>query len=128
MKSVKEYINEALKLGSSQSRYKYYPETKKELQNLLKQLIEERGYDGDFNDIDTSEITDMSSLFSGTALGIYRFNGDISGWDVSNVTDMSFMFANCKNFNQDISNWVVSSVTTMVGMFHNSVFDGDISK
>ena len=39
MKSITTYIIEALKLGKS--RYKYQPKTKKELQELLKQLIKE---------------------------------------------------------------------------------------
>ena len=50
MKNLTTYINEALKLGKS--RYKYYPKTKEELQDLLKQLIEERGNKEDLKDID----------------------------------------------------------------------------
>ena len=88
MKSIATYINEALKLGKK--RYKYQPETKEELQDLLKQLIEERGNEGDFNDIDTSKITDMSGLFEYS-----EFNGDISKWDVSNVKKFNNIFANC---------------------------------
>ena len=113
MKSIATYINEALKLGKK--RYKYQPETKEELQNLLKQLIEERGNEGNFNDIDTSEITDMSYLF-GT---LEEFNGDISNWVVSNVTDMDYMFNGCDSFNQDISNWDVSNVKNNLEIFDN---------
>ena len=122
MKSINIYIKEALKLGKK--RYKYQPETKEELQDLLKQLIKERGNKADLNDIDTSAITDMSGLFY-----YYSFNGDISNWDVSNVTDMRWMFKYSK-FNGDISNWNVSNVTAMSGMFENSKFtgkNGDIS-
>ena len=123
MKSINIYINEVLKLGKS--RYKYCPKTKKELQELLRQLIEERGNDGDFNDIDTSEITDMSSLFSYNP----KFNGDISKWDVSNVRNMRYMFYRCTMFNQDISKWNISNVTNMTGMFgHCYKFNKDISK
>ena len=122
MKSINIYIKEALKLGKS--RYKYHPETKEELKKLMKQLIEERGNDGDFNDIDTSKITDMSGLF--TYLG--KFNGDISKWDVSNVIDMKYMFYNCNNFNQDISCWDVSKVTNMSYIFFGCrKFNKDIS-
>ena len=78
MKSIANYINEALKLGNK-SRYKYHPETKEELQDLLNQLLKERGNEGDFNDIDTSKITDMSYLF----YELTDFNGNISQWDVS---------------------------------------------
>ena len=112
MKSITTYINEALKLGKS--RYNYYPKTKEELQDLLKQLIEERGNDGDFNDINVSNITDMSYLFENI-----DFNGIISSWDVSNVTNMSYMFYGCESFNQDISNWNVSNVKNNRKIFHN---------
>ena len=89
MKSITIYINEALKLGKS--RYKYQPKTKEELQDLLKQLIKERGNDGDFNDIDVSNITDMSHLFK----GMKEFNGDISNWDVSKVANIYMVFWDC---------------------------------
>ena len=114
MKSITTYINEALKLGNK-SRYKYHPETKEELQDLLKQLIEERGNEGNFNDIDTSKITDMSDLF----YDLIDFNGNISQWDVSNVTDMYGMFYGCKAFNQDISAWGVSNVKDRQFRFSN---------
>ena len=115
MKSINQYINEKLKIRkSNKPSYQYFPKSKKELRDILKQLIEERGYDGDFNDIDTSNITDMSELFD----GMEKFNGNISEWDVSNVTDMTGMFEYCKSFNQDISNWDVSNVTDMEYMFY----------
>ena len=113
MKSITTYINEALKLGNK-SRYKYHPETKEELHDLLNQLLEERGNEGYFNDIDTSKITDMSDLFYDY---LTDFNGNISQWDVSNVTNMHGMFSNCANFNKDISNWDVSNVNKKYGIF-----------
>ena len=123
MKSIANYIKEALKLGNK-SRYKYHPETKEELQDLLNQLLEERGNEGDFNDIDTSKITDMSDLF----YDLTDFNGNISQWDVSNVTNMSSMFYKCKSFNKDISKWDVSNVTNMYSMFRVCrSFNQDIS-
>ena len=123
MKSINIYINEVLKLGNK-SRYKYHPETKEELKELLNQLIKERGNEGDFNDIDTSKITDMSDLF----YALIDFNGNISQWDVSNVTDMSNMFYKCKTFNKDISSWDVSNVTNMYSMFRIcKSFNQDIS-
>ena len=60
---------------------------------MLNRLIEERGNEGNFNDIDTSKITDMSNLFD----SMNKFNGDISNWDVSNVTDIVYMFYECNN-------------------------------
>ena len=114
MKELNRYITEKFKIRkSNKPSYKYFPETTKELKDLLKQLIEERGNEGDFNDIDTSKINDMSELFD----NIEKFNGDISKWDVSNVTNMSNIFFDCKLFNQDISNWNVSSVK-----YHNEMF------
>lgn len=97
----------------SKHLYKYFPKTKEELRNLIKQRIKEEGIEVDLNDIDVSEITDMYGLLSGFDI----FNGNISGWDVSKVTDMSGMFYNCEKFNQDISKWNVSKVTDMCFMF-----------
>ena len=102
--------------------YNYHPKTKDELKELIDKLINERGKDTDLNDIDTSEITDMSYMFKES-----YFNGDISNWDVSNVKDMSGMFLDSK-FNGDISEWDVSNVTNMAYMFYGSKFNGDISE
>ena len=122
MKSLHEIILEKLKI--KKSSYKYFPKTKEELKDLLKQLIEERGNEGDFNDIDVSNITDMSYLFD----GMIKFNGDISNWDVSNLTNMYAMFEGCKSFNCDISDWNISNVEYMEYMFHGcKSFNQDIS-
>ena len=117
MKEIVKFIKEGLKITSKTkiNKYNYHPKTKRELQDLLNRLIEERGNEGNFNDIDTSEITDMadlSELFS----DVEKFNGYISNWNVSNVTNMCCIFE-CKSFNQDISNWDLSNVTNMVWMF-----------
>ena len=122
MKSITTYINEKLIVNKNTraKKYNYYPETKEELQDILKELIKERGNEGDFNDIDTSEITDMSKLFYDmiSIVDSYNnFNGDISGWDVSKVTNMQGMFSHCKYFNKDLSKWNVSNVKNMNGMF-----------
>ena len=91
----------------------YKPKGRNTLKDLLKRMIEVRGDEGDFNDIDTSEIKDMSFLF------FYNntFNGDISGWDVSRVKNMSEMFCNATSFNQDISKWEFPNVRDMNSMF-----------
>lgn len=125
MKSITIYINEKLIIKKNNTIYKYHPKTKEELQDIIRKLIEERGNEGDFNDIDTSAITDMFSLFE----DIEEFNGDISKWDVSNVTSMRSMFDSCKSFNQDISEWNVSKVDDMSWMFFGcKSFNQDISK
>ena len=116
MKTLKLYINEALHVNkdTKEDYYNYHPKTKAELKELIKKLIKERGENANLNDIDTSEITDMSFLFH-----LKRFNGDISEWDVSNVTDMNSMFYGSR-FNGDISEWDVSNVKYMKRMFVNS--------
>ncbi|KEZ18003.1 BspA family leucine-rich repeat surface protein [Mycoplasma capricolum] len=73
---------------------------------------------------DTSNITNMSELFTKTTL----FNQDISNWNTSNVDDMSFMFEDSNSFNQDISNWDTSNVKNMNKMFSNAKnFNQEIS-
>ena len=124
MKNLIDHINEKLQIGSNTKlgdKYSYHPKDINELSDIIDELIKERGNNADLNDIDTSEITDMSYLFHKS-----KFNGDISGWDVSNVKNMESMFANSK-FNGDISQWDVSNVTDMYGMFYASKFNGDIS-
>ena len=96
MKEIVKFIQEGLKITAKtkvneKPKYNYHPKTKEELKDLLKQLIEERGNEGDFNDIDTSKIKDMSDLFN----GMDKFNGDISKWNVSNVKNNNKIFYNC---------------------------------
>ena len=123
MKSLTQHITEKLVLNNTTKvrKYNYHPKTNDELQDLVSKLIEERGIEADLNDIDTSEITDMSYVFYKS-----KFNGDISEWNVSNVTDMMQMFYHSK-FNGDLSNWDVSKVKKMGHMFEYSEFNGDIS-
>jgi surface protein len=73
--------------------------------------------------IDTSNITDMSDMFSGnfpnTSTPVFWdaiFYG-IEKWDVSNVTNMKNMFNGAEYFNRNLKNWDVSNVTDMSGMF-----------
>ena len=117
MRKLKEYIT----VEESRS-YDLKPANKRELRELIKQRIKEQGPDCSLNDIDVSEIKDMSELFRES-----NFRGDISKWDVSNVEDMSKMFL-ASYFNGDISKWDVSNVKYMSEMFRLSSFNGDISK
>ena len=114
MKTLVDRINEALKIGNNLSEWSSYscqPKTKKELQEIIKDRISKEGPNCDLNDIDVSQITDMSYLFYGS-----KFDGDISRWNVSNVISMTGMFDRSK-FNQDISKWDVSSVENMTDVF-----------
>jgi surface protein len=135
MKTLNRYINERLVLSKNNNKttkYTLFPESKEELEKMIRDEIEKKGNECSLNHIDTSKITDMRYLFEfdGIPNSLNHFNGDISEWDVSNVTDMSCMFHN-SDFNgehSDLSNWDVSNVTNMIDMFAHSSFNGDISK
>jgi len=139
MKTIDIYINEKLNLSIE---YTYKPKDKEELEKILIKRFK-KDKDANLNDIDVSNITDMSGLFIGLNpcnINIsewdvsnvkdmnhmfYRcdeFNSDLSDWDVSNVKDMGFMFSDCKKFNCDLNDWDVSNVTNM-----RYIFDGCIS-
>ena len=124
MKQIKNYINEKLHVTTKSHIHHYTckPRTKRELQEIIIKRIEEDGNDCDLNDIDVSDITDMSYLFNTNEHNyghkIFQdFNGDISLWDVSNVKIMNYMFWGCKQFNCDLSRWNVSNVKDMYCMF-----------
>ena len=70
----------------------------------------------DLHNLDTSNITDMSEMFSGgTNL---KTIGDLSNWNTSNVTDMSDMFDQASMTDiGDLGQWDTSKVTDMAGMF-----------
>ena len=97
----------------------YKPKDEDNLKELLKRMIEKRGDEGDFNDIDTSDIEDMNSLFYKKE----RFNGDISGWDVSKVKDISYMFHDATSFNQDLSKWNLTKKDTLDIFFNCPIKD-----
>ena len=73
MKSLAHYIQEKLIINSLQEKlvikkksnngYKYFPQTKKELKDIILKRIKIEGNEVDLNDIDVSNITDMSTLF-----------------------------------------------------------------
>ena len=92
MKSLVHYIQEKLiiKKNKGSNNYKYVRKSKDELRDIILKRINDEGNEVNLNDIDVSNITDMSSLFEGI-----NFNGNISSWDVSNVTNMGSMFENC---------------------------------
>ena len=69
------------------------------------------------NYLDTSNVIDMSSMFSFclelTAL-------DVSEFDTANVTNMEYMFSNCKRLAAlDVSRFDTSNVTRMYAMFQS---------
>lgn len=68
-------------------------------------------------DIDTSNVTDMSEMFC----NCFRLkNIDIKGFNTSNVTSMKRMFDGCKKLlSLDLSNFNTGNVTDMGGMFES---------
>ena len=63
MKTLTSHINESLKIGKNLSKfsaYSYKPETKEELEKIIKGRISKEGSNCDLNDIDVSLITDMT--------------------------------------------------------------------
>ena len=65
--------------------------------------------------LDTSKVTDMSSMFDGCT-GLTSL--DLSKFDTSKVTDMSWMFIGCTGLTSlDLSNFNTGKVTNMHGMF-----------
>jgi len=115
MKSITTYINEKLIIKKNNTTYKYFPKTKEELQDIIRKLIEERGNEGDFNDIDTSQLTNMDYIFKDK---FPLFNGDISEWDVSNVTRMRKMFEECHRFEgKGLNNWDISNCENFESTF-----------
>jgi len=93
------------------SEGKFQPQNKKELKKLLtcETIFLEN--------IDTSLITDMSSLFEKSLRK--DFSG-IGSWDTSKVCSMKKMFKEAENFNEELNSWDLSSVVDMRKMFYGA--------
>lgn len=78
--------------------------------------------------IDTSGVTDMSSMFVNT----YNLTDiDVSKWDTINVRSMSGMFSGAGSLSKlDLDQWNTSKVTSMNSMFSStsSLTDVDVSE
>ena len=69
----------------------------------------------DLSALDTSEVTNMSGMFSRCSS---LTNLDVSNFDTSKVTNMSFMFYECSSLTSlDVSTFDTSNVTNMQEMF-----------
>ena len=74
MKSLSHYIQEKLIIKKNKAtNYRYFPQTKEELKDIISKRIKDEGNEVDLNDIDVSTITAMSNFFE-----YLDFNGDIS--------------------------------------------------
>ena len=70
-------------------------------------------------DLDTSNLTDMDSMF----YNCYSFNQRLDNWDTSNVVSFGSMFYGCHSFNQPL-NWNTGKVRWMSHTFsHCKVFN-----
>ncbi len=75
--------------------------------------------------LDTSRVTNMSSMFEGAGNEAATFDLDLSGWSTSNVTTMASMFHAAGTYADDwsignISGWNTSNVTDMSNMFYGA--------
>ena len=70
--------------------------------------------DIDLSSFDTSNVTNMSNMFSGSTIKEI----DLSSFDTSKVTNMSSMFSYCEEIEEiDLSSFDTSKVTNMSDMF-----------
>ena len=95
MKTLNRYLNELAPIGKLEK----IKATDSTIKQLVREGIKKYGKKADLNYIDTSQVTNMESLFKNT-----DFNGDISDWVVSNVETMEKMFFSCKNFDKPLNN------------------------
>ncbi len=73
----------------------------------------------DLSNFDTSQVTNMNSMFKGCR-GLTSL--DLSNFDTSNVIGMPDMFNGCRGLTSlDLSNFDTSQVRTMLSMFYNCV-------
>ena len=131
LNKIKKLLKENYNL--KKFKYTYFPQTKKELQELIKDLVKKYGINVDLNNIDTSNINDFSGVF-GKFIGVVyfpqiNFKGNVSEWDVSNGYDFNNLFSNCNNFNCDLSGWDVSNGINFSSMFYEChKFNSDLSQ
>jgi len=121
MKSINEYISEKLIIKKNANVHSYFPQTRDELAECIKDHL--NNGNSDLTDIDVSNVKSFNSIFRRMSRPGYReFNEiDVTGWNTSSVTDMSRMFFNCFKLEKikGIEDWDVSNVESMRSMFYN---------
>ena len=91
----------------------FRPKTTAEWFNLLEALTQITGIEH----LNTSEVTDMNSMFCGCNVLTQL---DVSNFNTENVTDMSSMFHGCDALTQlDVSKFDTKNVTDMSSMFRD---------
>jgi surface protein len=125
MKPIKQYISEKLKINKdniiSKTEYKYFPEDKYELREMISDHIlmqaGETHTSVDLSDIDVSGIDDFGHLFRGFN---YLKSINVSNWDTSKVTNFENAFAELNKVTEIIGldDWDVSNAKIMKGMFY----------
>lgn len=72
----------------------------------------------DFNDIDVSNLKNLSDVFKYVNQNKTAIQINVEKWDTSNVRDMSFLFAYSNLRIKGIDNWNVKNVKDMTKMFY----------
>ena len=115
MKSLNQYILEGIK-GYKPGDIK----PKEQLSGDCKLHFANQKVDvDDIENLDTSKVTNMDSMFCDTIFNSNSDSLDLSSWDVSNVKDMSYMFQCCSIKYLDLSNWDLNNIKRMPCMFYN---------
>lgn len=115
--------------------YNYHPKSLLKLASIIKDKIKDKDYN--LNDICTSEITDMTGLFSmagitkqpGANMEKIQLELKFDEWDMSNVVNAADMMSGMDVINCDITKWDLSKLEDASGMFYGvGKFNCDLSK
>lgn len=126
MKTLQQHINERLILNkdrvqkAEKKKYIYFPKNKAELIEIIdeRDYLNVNEYDNailDLNDIDTSDMINLSYLFERTK----STKIDINNWNLSNVTDIHGLFWNRSDIEEIYCDKLdVSNVKDFYGVFY----------
>ena len=93
------------------------PSTKDELKNEIRIRLDRGQYNFNDIDTSKIDDMSFLFSDSDMYYKIHDKDFDVSGWDTSNVTNMNSLFQGCVRFNCDISKWNVGKVKYMSRMF-----------
>lgn len=96
----------------------YIPHTKFELIYYIVKSL--KSNEKNLNNIDLSNIDDLSYVFSTVNKYVHVKEIDLSSWDVYHVRNFKGMFENCRYLiRAGISNWNMSNAVNLSAMFNN---------